>query len=278
MQPPPALGRGRRRSHGDRVSADLDTSWERAPAPCDDGRAGHPGAPPQGCRGAAAGGRGGRSLGGRRGLARHTLRYARRELSAPDRAPLSTAPLISSPDAMAVTRLASLSRGGIRGVRHGENVLELEQERFQPFKKGQEVGGFAGHGLGRWGRGRGKPSQHSGTRLSLVRHRVAFSRRGGPGTLCTPTARPSESRSLQMILVFFPRHSARGWRQKFRPSFPGTRQKTALSYASSRNRLLRTAVLSPLLPTRKRPRTVAGSGAPAMAMQRAVPTRLLSLD
>lgn len=49
---------------------------------------------------------------------------------------------------MAATRLASLSRGGIRGVRHGENVLELEQERFQPFKKGQEVGGFAGHSLG----------------------------------------------------------------------------------------------------------------------------------
>lgn len=246
MQPPPALGRGRRRSHGDRVSADLDPSWERAPAPCrrrarGPPRGAAPGVPRSSCRGAWGPLPGGASGPG----APHPPLRAPRALSARPRAALHCSSHLS-PDAMAATRLASLSRGGIRGVRHGENVLELEQERFQPFKKGQEVGGFAGHGLGR-----GKPSQHSGTRLSLVWHRVAFSRRGGPGTLCTPTARPSESRSLQMILVFFPRHSARGWRQKFRPSFPGTRQKTALSYASSRNRLLRTAVLSPLLPTRK---------------------------
>lgn len=178
MQPPPALGRGRRRSHGDRVSADLDPSWERAPP-----RGAAPGVPRSSCRGAWGPLPGGASGPG----APHPPLRAPRALSARPRAALHCSSHLS-PDAMAATRLASLSRGGIREVRHGENVLELEQERFQPFKKGQEVGGFAGHGLGPGGgslpstAGRVCPSSGTGW-LSPGGEGLALCARRPPGRL-----------------------------------------------------------------------------------------------
>lgn len=152
------------------------------------------------------------------GLMLHRVLNMRHELSAPRLwAALHWSSHLLSPDAMAATQHASLSRGGIRGVRHGENVLELERECFQPYLKGQEFGSFAGLGLSPGG---GSLPETAGRVCSSAGTRVAFSGRGGPGTLCSPTARPSESGSLQMILFFFPCHSARGWRQKFLPSFP----------------------------------------------------------